>query len=213
MNRPYTPLRKKNSAIMKKEKVVKMMKKEEAAAAQAIVVIIRKSSEAGQLISESEILRRLVDHQLLTSLAGGRAEEARTILEKVLGESEEVNDLTAQDGSRYFYSANFMAGAYAMILLRKRGDSLRFIAEIVRQNSEVYPRPVPLDLFTKPPFGLTDQELLNHLERMAAEEEYRDIVPTTTSASRMFLYSTHYLEPEHASMLAEWFDVGQANNP
>jgi hypothetical protein len=48
---------------------------------------------------------------------------------------------------------------------------------------------------------------------MAAEEEYRDILPTTTSASRIFLYSTLHLEPEYASMLAEWLDVGQFNNP
>ena len=185
----------------------------EAAASQAIVVMIRKSSEAGQLISDSEILRRLVDQQLLTSPAEKRAEEARAILEKILGESEDLNDLTTQDGSRSFYSSRFMTEAYATILLRKQGDSLRFIAEIVRQNSEVYPRPVPLELFTHPPFDLSPEEVLSNLERMAAQEEYRDIVPTTTSASRMFLYSTRYLESEHASMLAEWLDVGQANNP
>jgi hypothetical protein len=48
---------------------------------------------------------------------------------------------------------------------------------------------------------------------MSAQDEYRDIEPTTTSTSRVFLYSTLHLEPEHASMLAEWFDVGQSNNP
>jgi hypothetical protein len=124
-----------------------------------------------------------------------------------------MQELTAQDGSRHYYSSQFMTQSYAMILLQKQGDPLRLIAEIVRQNSEVYPRPVPLDLFTQPPFDLTHQEVLNDLERMAAEEEYRDIVPTTTSASRVFLYSTLHLEPEHASMLAEWIDVGQSNNP
>jgi len=106
-----------------------------------------------------------------------------------------------------------MTETYAMILLQKQGDPLRLIAETVRENSAVYPRPVPLDIFTQPPFDLTRQEVLNDLERMAAEDEYRDIVPTTTSASRVFLYSTLHLEPEYASMLAEWLDVGQFNNP
>ena len=106
-----------------------------------------------------------------------------------------------------------MTETYAMILLQKLGDPLRLIAETVRENSAVYPRPVPLDIFTQPPFDLTRQEVLNDLERMAAEDEYRDIVPTTTSASRVFLYSTLHLEPEYASMLAEWLDVGQFNNP
>ena len=100
-----------------------------------------------------------------------------------------------------------------MILLQKQGDPLRLIAEIVRQSSEVYPRPVPLDIFTQPPFDLTHQEAQNRLERMAAEKEYRDIAVTTTSTSRVFLYSTLHLETEHASMLAEWLDVGQFNNP
>jgi hypothetical protein len=36
---------------------------------------------------------------------------------------------------------------------------------------------------------------------------------TMTSASSVFLYSTLYLEPAHASMLAEWLDVGQFDNP
>jgi hypothetical protein len=214
VNRPYTPFSESARATLEKEKVVetKMMKAGEAAA-KAIVVMIRQSSEAGQLISESEILRRLADQQLLPSPAANGPEEAGKILKKAMEESEDLNDLTGQDGSRRFYSSQFMTEAYALILLRKQGDSLRFIAEIVRQNSEVYPRPVPVDIFTQPPFDLTRQEVLNNLERMAAEEEYRDIVPTTTSASRMFLFSTLFLEPEHASMLAEWLDVGQSNNP
>ena len=198
---------------MKAENVVETNIVKEEAAAKALIVMIRQSSEAGQLISETEILRRVADQQLLASPAADPEEEAGKILKKVMEESGDLNELIAQDGSRRYYSSQFMTETYAMILLRKQGDSLRFIAEIVRQNSEVYPRPVPLDIFTRPPFDLTRQEVLNNLERMAAEEEYRDIVPTTTSASRMFLYSTLYLESEHASMLAEWLDVGQLTNP
>jgi hypothetical protein len=183
------------------------------AAAKAMVAMIRQASEAGQLIAESEILRRVAEQHLLTSPAANPAEEAGNVLKKIVDGSEDVHELTAQDGSRQYYSSQFMTQSYAMILLQKQGNPLRLIAEIVRQNSEVYPRPVPLDLFTQPPFDLTHQEVLNDLERMAAEEEYRDIVPTTTSASRVFLYSTLHLEPEHASMLAEWIDVGQSNNP
>ena len=189
------------------------MGKEKEAAARAIAAMIRQSSEASQLVAEAEILRRMADQHFLTSPATDPAEEAGNILKKVVDGSEDLHELAAQDGSRRYYSSHFMTEAYAMILLQKLGDPLRLIAETVRENSAVYPRPVPLDIFTQPPFDLTRQEVLNDLERMAAEEEYRDIVPTTTSASRMFLYSTLHLEPEHASMLAEWLDVGQFNNP
>ena len=187
--------------------------KEGEAAARAIATMIRQSSEASQLIAESEILRRMADQHLLISQAADPAEEVGDILKKVVDGSEDLHELASQDGSRRYYSSPFMTQAYAMILLQKQGDPLRLIAEIVRQNSEVYPRPVSLDVFTQPPFDLTRQEVLNDLERMAAEEEYRDIVSTTTSASRVFLYSTLHLESQHASMLAEWLDVGQFNNP
>ncbi len=200
--------------MTKTEKVVETkIVKEGEATPQAIAAMIRQSSEAGQLISESEILRRVADQHLFTSQAPDPAEEVRNTLNKLVDESEDLHELAAQDGSRRYYSSQFMTQAYARILLQKHGDHLRLIAEIVRQNSEVYPRPVPLEIFTQAPFDLTRQEVLNYLERMAAEEEYRDIVPTTTSASRVFLYSTLHLEPEYASMLAEWLDVGQLNNP
>lgn len=193
--------------------VEKNMVKEREAAAQIIVVMIRQSSEAGHLISESEILRRGAEQSLFNSQPGDPAKEARNIIQKVVDGSGDIQELTAQDGSRRYYSSLFLTKAYAMILLQKEGDPVRLIAETVRENSSVYPRPVPLDIFTQPPFDLTHQEVLNDLERMGAEEEYQDILPTTTSASRVFLYSTLYLEPEHASMLAEWLDVGQFNNP
>jgi hypothetical protein len=199
---------------MKVENVVETnIGKEKEAAARAIAAMIRQSSEASQLIEESEILRRMADQHLLISQAADPAEEVGDILKKVVDGGEDLHELAAQDGSRRYYSSHFMTETYAMILLQKLGDPLRLIAETVRENSAVYPRPVPLDIFTQPPFDLTRQEVLNDLERMAAEEEYRDIVPTTTSASRVFLYSTLHLEPEYASMLAEWLDVGQFNNP
>jgi hypothetical protein len=187
--------------------------KEEEDAARAIAAMIRQSSEAGQLIAESEVLLRVANLHPLTSYPADPAEGFGDILKKVVEGSEDLHELAAQDGSRRYYSSQFMTQAYARILLQKQGDHLRLIAEIVRQNSEIYQRPVPLDIFTQPPFDLTRQEVLDYLERMAAEEGYRDIVPTTTSASRVFLYSTLHLEPEYASMLAEWLDVGQLNNP
>jgi hypothetical protein len=177
--------------------------------AQAIVSMIRQESEAGRLISGSEILQRLADQRRPPL----QEEEFASLLKKVLGANEDLHELAAGSGPRHFYSSLFMTGAYAMILLQKRGDPLRLIAQTVRHNSADYTRPVPLDLFTLPPFDLKHQEVLNALERMEALEEYGDIAMTMTSASSVFLYSTLYLEPGHASMLAEWIDVGQFDNP
>ena len=188
------------------------MVKEEETAGRKITAMIRQSSEAGQLISESEIHRREADQHLVISRATDPAEDAN-ILKKIVEKSEDLHELAVQDGSRRYYSSNFMTGAYAMILLQKQGDPLRLIAESIRQSSEFYPRPVPLDIFTQPPFDFPLPEVLSYLEQMGTEEEYRDILQTTTSTSTVFLYSALHLEPEHASMLAEWLDVGQFDNP
>jgi hypothetical protein len=198
---------------MKTKRMVETKIMKEEAAEKAIVAMIRQASEAGQLIAEPEILRRAAEQHLLTSPAADPAEEVSDILKKVVDGCEDVHELTAEESCRHYYSSQFMTQPYALMLLQKEGDPLRLIAEIVRQNSEIYPRPVPLDLFTQPPFDLTHQEALNRLERIAIGEEYGDIAVTTTSTSRVFLYSTLHLEPDHASMLAEWIDVGQSNNP
>jgi len=189
------------------------MAKEKEAAAITIAGYIRKSSEAGQLISEPEILRRLAEKCILAPSGTDPAQEVGDLLREAVEENEDLHELSARDGSRHYYSSQFMTLAYALILLQKQGDPLHLIASIVRENSALYPRPVPLDIFTQPPFALSRQEVLNGLDRMGAEEEYRDILSTTTSASRIYLYSTLHLEPEHASMLAEWLDVGQFENP
>jgi hypothetical protein len=104
-----------------------------------------------------------------------------------------------------------LSETYAGILIRKEESS--FIAEIVRENSAIYPRPVPLDFFRESPFDLTQEEILDFLGKMGEQGEYQDIALTTTSIGTVFLYSSRHLNPDYASTLAEWFDVGQINNP
>jgi hypothetical protein len=203
-----------SQAILKAKNVLETNRaKEGEGAARAIAAMIRQESEQGKLISESEIFSKMTDQHLLALPPADPVEEVRNILRKCVEESEDLYELSVEDGSRRYYSSHFMTETYARILLQKQGDPLRLIAETVRKNSAVYPRPVPLDIFTQPPFDLARQEVLNNLERMAADEQYRDILPTTTSAYSVFLYSTLHLEPDHAAMLAEWLDVGRFNNP
>jgi hypothetical protein len=187
--------------------------KEGEPAPRIIAAMIRQSSEGGQLISEEEILCRAIEKGLFRPDAEDPAVEVGKALTKLIRENQDLHELTGQNGSRTYYSALSMTEAYAKILLGKQGDPLRLVAEIVRQNSAFYPRPVALDVFTQPPFDLSAEEVLHDLEAMAGAGEYGDIAATATSTSRVFLYSTLHLEPEHASMLAEWLDVGQQNNP
>ncbi|MBM3299678.1 MAG: hypothetical protein FJY85_06970, partial [Deltaproteobacteria bacterium] len=118
-----------------------------------------------------------------------------------------------RNGIPYYYSVQSLSETYAGILMRKSENPLWLIAEVVRANSQLYPRPVPLDSFHELPFGLTPEEIAECLAIMGQQKEYQDIAQTITSIGTLFLYSTQHLEPDHASTLAEWLDVGQVNNP
>ena len=136
-----------------------------------------------------------------------------TLTEKALQESEDVIKLHTEGEEPHFFSSQFMSESYARILIQKRADPMLLIAEIVRENSAIYPRPVPLDIFKHSPFDLTVEQIQACLAQMAQQDDYRDVQQTTTSVGTVFLYSTLHLDPGYASMLAEWVDVGQVNNP
>ncbi len=182
------------------------------AVAARVSAVIRERSAAAELISEAEILSLLNDEHLMFLDADGTGEDITVILARLVQESEDLQKLSGA-GSPCHYSSYYMTEAYAQILLRKREGPLQLIAETVRQNACAYQRPVPLDIFTLPPFNLAYDKVLEYLALMAQTTGYDDIVMTSTSASGIYLYSTSHLETEHALMLAEWLDVGQAVNP
>ncbi len=178
-----------------------------------IVHFVRTKSEAGELVTTEEVLEELV----LKGILKPGAEEDRSGLEELLKEGvandEELREITDKTKRSYYYSTRGMTDAYAGILILKDGDPLVLMAETVREDSRRYPRPVRLDIFEGPPFSLTPEEIGRCLKRMAEEEAYRDIEQTSTSIGTVFLYSRLHLEPDYASMLAEWFDVGQSASP
>ncbi len=177
----------------------------------SIAAVIREYSASGRLISERDLERRFMAQYRVRSGAQGAG--FPIALGEALERHNDLHELTTKDGTRSYFSSQTMTREYASMLLQRHDDPLRLIAEVVRQNSAVYPRPVPLDMFAQPPIEMNGEQILDCLNRIATEEEYRDIASTVTSTSTTYLYSTLHLEPDHASMLAEWFDVGQFENP
>jgi len=110
-------------------------------------------------------------------------------------------------------AAGVKDGVYPRMVIQRDKDLLSSIAEMVRQNSALYPRPIPLSLLATSPFELTQREIQACLQEMKDQEPYKDIAQTTTSLGSVFLYSTRHLDGDYASMLAEWLDVGQFDNP
>ena len=182
-------------------------------AIRAIAEIIRGKSQTGQLISQNEVFDRLLEQGLIKGKTEGAQYVLETLLEKALKENRDVIKLRTEGEEPYFFSSQFMSESYARILVQKESNPILLIAGIVRENSAIYPRPVPIDMFKHSPFDFTLEEIQAYLAQMAKRDEYRDIKQTASSIGTIFLYSTLYLDPDYASMLAEWVDVGQANNP
>ena len=176
--------------------------------------LIRKRSEAGKFAFPEEVFQALSGRNHTTSNNDPLPEEAvNKVITETFMRNEDLKEVTGSDGLPRYYSAVFMSDAYVKLLLRKEGDPFLLIADTVRENSKVYPRPIPLDTFKHPPFELNEEEISTCLQKMEKEGEYKDIARTTTSAGTVFLYSTLHLDQDYASMLAEWVDVGQYKNP
>ncbi|AFM24644.1 hypothetical protein [Desulfomonile tiedjei] len=176
-----------------------------------IVKIIRERSETGQLLKVDEILIELRRRDSETEDLDRKA--LAPLLEQVLEENPDLKAIYDRNGIPYYHSIESLSETYGRILVWKSEDPLRMIAEVVRKNSQLYPRPVCLDSFQEPPFGLTEEEIVECLNTMAHHKDYQDIVRTVTSAGTQFLYSKDHLDSDHAIALAEWSDVGQVDNP
>jgi hypothetical protein len=175
--------------------------------------VIRKMSGEGQFAGEEDIREEITALGLFpVSQEEGPAALAE-VLAVALARNPDLAAVRDRSGSHGYYSSQFMTGAYAGLLLRCEGDPLRFIAATVRENSALYPRPLPLGAFERHPFAMPRADVLRCLEQMAARESYQDIARTRTSAGTEFLYSTTHLDPDYAAVLAEWIDVGQYDNP
>jgi hypothetical protein len=197
----------------KKTKVKTPEKREELIPSQLVTRLIRTKSEAGQLVTMKEIVQILGEEpRSWPDREEGSEETLKTIIREALQENQDLAEAQGQEGPRY-YSRLYLMDAYAKLLIRKEGDPLLLIAETVREYSKIYPRPIAKEAFKNSPFELTDEEISICLKKMNKEGQFRDIAETKTSLGNDFLYSTLHLEADHASMLAEWIDVGQYQNP
>jgi hypothetical protein len=174
---------------------------------------IREQSETGKLIPSEEIRTALVRAGLVTQDATNEITDFKSLLGEVIQENSDLKEIFTENGAAYYYSTRSLSETYAGILITKEEGPLQVIALVVRDNSKIYPRPVPLDIFTMSPFDLTQKEIQDCLAKIRDQEEYKDIARTTTSVGTVFLYSSRHLEPDYAFTLAEWLDVGQVNNP
>jgi hypothetical protein len=185
----------------------------EEAVYQAVADFIRQESRKGRLVSQQEALDLILRLRPAEGEDGESAESLAALLREATGKNLDLQQLLDPEGMPHYYSSQTMTPAYSRILIGKKGSPLALMAEVVRENSALYPRPVPVEAFRQPPFEMTDEEIRTCLARIKAQEDLRDIAEATTSAGTLFLYSRLHLEPGHAALLAERLDMGPLLDP
>jgi hypothetical protein len=187
------------------------VKEEKAPKRQKAADMVREKSQAGRLASAEELILAVAAEDA-AKLQTGEA-SAESWLDSVMEENRDLKPICSKSGTWFYYSSLFMSEPYARILLHKQEGAADLIANTVREDSDRYPRPTPLDVFKEAPFDLSQEELLSCLEGMSQREEFQDIRKVSSSVGHVFLYSSKYLDRDYALMLSEWIDVGQFENP
>jgi hypothetical protein len=182
-------------------------------AAVEVAQLIRESSRVGELLASAVIEAEIAGQDIPVSGLTAEPPRIAALIQDALCSYEDIKVIPDDSGGAWYFSDRFMTSAYARVLLLKGLGPLRMMAEVIREHSRVYPRPVPLALFQCSPFNLSDDEIALCLKEMMGKLPYRDIAHLTTSIGNLFAYSTDHLEPGYAAMLAEWVDVGQVENP
>jgi hypothetical protein len=180
---------------------------------QGVAAIIQEKSKAGQLVSAEELLSALNAKEGSRPEGDEEAASPEALLDNMMAEHKDLKEMRAKDGTSLYYSSMFMSDAYATLLMHKKQGPVSLVADTVREDSDRYPRPTPLEVFKEPPFDLSQEEILSCLQEMSGQEEYQDISRVSTSIGHVFLYSSKYLDRDYALMLSEWIDVGQFENP
>jgi hypothetical protein len=124
-----------------------------------IANFIRAKSEAGQVVASREIFEALGNRGILKRASGEQLQECEATLKGAINDNGDLKEVLDGKGNFRYYSTQSMAEPYARILSRKGENAVLLMAEVIRENSQRYPRPVPLELFEGPPFDLTPDEI------------------------------------------------------
>ena len=178
-----------------------------------IAEFIRQNSKARKLAAFADIEADIAGQTVAVSERATDPVQILSLIQDAVSNHNDIEVIVDDSGGAWYFSERFMTGAYARILLLKGEGPLRMMAEVIREHSRVYLRPVPLALFQCSPFNLSNDEIALCLKEMMDAPSYRDIAHLSTSVGHLFAYSTDHLDARHAAMLAEWTDVGQVENP
>jgi|GEM_PF-2011353 hypothetical protein len=164
-----------------------------------IVRLIREDSASARLTRFTALKERFPETDVAALIENAPA----TDLKKIRGKED-----------TYYFSDQSMTEAYAVHLFRiEERDPLKLVAETVRDESNLYPRPTDVRVFLGSPFNFSEQYLADVLKQLSLHQEFADIRSCNASNGALYLYSSRYLGDAYAQSLAEWMEVGQKENP
>jgi hypothetical protein len=128
---------------------------------------------------------------------------------------DDIKTVTAGTSEIFFYSTRHLSDYYALQLARVAAkDSCVLIAETVRDESRIYPRPTCIMFFLEKLFGVNEADLESVVRNTLERPEFSDIkamIHPVTGA--VYLYSNKYLDRERAFMMMDYEEVIRPANP
>lgn len=113
----------------------------------------------------------------------------------------------------YLYDRAAMTDAYAhWAFLAAEDDPVATFLDCVREESRVYPRPLPMKSLANEPLCLDAAAVEAAYEAARADAANADIERIEASNGDVYFFSTRHLEPAYAQSLAEWASVERFRN-
>lgn len=113
----------------------------------------------------------------------------------------------------YLYASDVMTDAYAhWAFLAAEDDPLVTFADCVREESRIYPRPMPTETLMNAPFRMSREQIEQAWEASRAHEDYADIRRIEASNGDVYFFSDAHLSQARAQALAEWDAVERYMN-
>jgi len=133
---------------------------------------------------------------------------------KSLPEYADIDYLETTDGSVHAYSTQFINRQLASVCaVASVGDHAATLAQTIREESRLYPRPTAATRFRDPPWSMTSTEIEDGIRDLERSQEYVDIRRTSASNGDLYLFSERFLNPDVAAGMAEWDAVERDLNP
>lgn len=113
----------------------------------------------------------------------------------------------------YLYDGAQMKPAFAhWAYLAAEDDPLAAFAACVREDSRVYPRPMPAASMENQPFSWTADQVEALWAEAQGSDAYADLGRIQASNGDVYYFSSEYLTEDHARSLAEWESVERHMN-